>query len=318
MDDPQTVANNGEVNAGPALDVSQQAPKAPVMIPVFCVYCSTRLMYPAGAARIQCPQCNQQMDPSQPQQSTCTNCRTLLAHPPDCKWIQCPNCLTTMDARVTHEGRALTQPYCPIPNNNDLGDGTSSGLNGAQVGGSDLVSKSPLEMSLLSHEAAKPREPPIVTKKRKDPNAPKSVSNAYMIFCKATRPKLRDQHSDLKFGQIGAKLGAMWRSMSASEKKPYDILANKDRERYRHEMILYTAAINQSSQRHRDNGMEFNVHEAANDLTNSVVDGEGVEETDSACDTPMGAPNDDVNDPRDKDEVMDSEPSRGSVALPPT
>jgi len=217
-----------------------------------------------------------------------------------------------MDARVTHEGRALTQPYCPIPNNNDLVDASSSGLNGAQssVGGSDLASKPPLEMSLLSHEAAKPREPPIVTKKRKDPNAPKSVSNAYMIFCKATRPKLRDQHSDLKFGQIGAKLGAMWRSMSASEKKPYDILANKDRERYRHEMILYTAATNQSPQRHRDSGtMEFNVHEAANDLTNSVVDGEGVEETDNA-DVPMGdAPPNVVNDPRDGDEVMNSDPS---------
>jgi hypothetical protein len=156
----------------------------------------------------------------------------------------------------------------------------------------DLASKSPLELSLLSREpkAAKPREPPVVTKKRKDPNAPKSVSNAYMIFCKATRPKLRDQHSDLKFGQIGAKLGAMWRSMSSSEKKPYDILANKDRERYRHEMILYTAAINQSApQRHRDNGaMEYNVHEGG-DLTSSVVDGDGVEETgDEGLDEAMG------------------------------
>jgi len=238
---------NGEVNnANATLEPTPM--KAPVMLPVFCVYCSTRLMYPAGAARIQCPQCNQQMDPSQPQQSTCQNCMTLLAHPADCKWIQCPNCLTTMDARTTLEGRALTQPY--VPNSNDIGDASAllskTNEDSASMGGTNLPRNQPLELNLLLQEqkAAKQREPLVVPKKRKDPNAPKSVSNAYMIFCKATRPKLRAQHSNLKFGQIGAKLGAMWRTMSAQEKKPYEILANKDRERYRHEMILYSAAVN--------------------------------------------------------------------------
>jgi hypothetical protein len=140
----------------------------------------------------------------------------------------------------------------------------------------DLARNSPLELNLLLQEqkAAKPREPLVVPKKRKDPNAPKSVSNAYMIFCKATRPKLRDQHSNLKFGQIGAKLGAMWRSMSSLEKKPFDILANKDRERYRQEMLLYSAAINHATKRVRENGSMEYVPEVNGDVM-SVVDGDG-------------------------------------------
>jgi len=80
---------------------------------------------------------------------------------------------------------------------------------------------------------------PKLTKKRRDPSAPKAVSNAYMIFCKARRGELKQENPDLPFGKIGAKLGEIWRMMTPEEKKPYEDKASVDRERYRKEMLDY-------------------------------------------------------------------------------
>ena len=81
--------------------------------------------------------------------------------------------------------------------------------------------------------------PQKLTKKRRDPNAPKAVSNAYMIFCKARRGELKQENPELPFGKIGAKLGEIWRMMTPEEKKPYEDRATVDRERYRKEMLDY-------------------------------------------------------------------------------
>jgi hypothetical protein len=75
-------------------------------------------------------------------------------------------------------------------------------------------------------------------KKKRDPKAPKVASNAYMIFCKEMRPKLK-RETDLSFGKIGAKLGEMWRNLPNEEKKPYEDKAAADRERYRKQMEAY-------------------------------------------------------------------------------
>lgn len=76
-------------------------------------------------------------------------------------------------------------------------------------------------------------------KKKKDPNAPKAASNAYMIFCKERRSKLKKENPSLPFGKIGAKLGEIWRNLTADEKRPYEESAAADRERYRKEMDSY-------------------------------------------------------------------------------
>lgn len=87
------------------------------------------------------------------------------------------------------------------------------------------------------------------TKKRRDPNAPKAVSNAYMIFCKSQRAELKAQNPDLPFGKIGAKLGEIWRQMTPDEKKPYEDRASVDRERYRKEMLEYQTSGNHDSEK---------------------------------------------------------------------
>lgn len=80
-------------------------------------------------------------------------------------------------------------------------------------------------------------------KRRKDPNAPRRASNAYMIFCKERRAQLKEDRPDLAFGKLGAKLGEMWREMSTEARKPYEAKAAMDRERFKREMETYNAEL---------------------------------------------------------------------------
>ena len=53
---------------------------------------------------------------------------------------------------------------------------------------------------------------------------PKRVPNAYMMFCKKTRPEIAKENPDITFVDTGKKLGEMWRALTDDEKKNY---ANK-------------------------------------------------------------------------------------------
>jgi ubiquitin len=43
----------------------------------------------------------------------------------------------------------------------------------------------------------------------------------YMKFCKEMRPKVVKENPKLTFGEVGRKLGEMWRELSDEEKKKY-------------------------------------------------------------------------------------------------
>ena len=62
------------------------------MATVACVYCSTTLSYPQNSLYIQCPRCQNTMNPAAPHASyvNCIGCNTLLSHPPTSLTIQCP------------------------------------------------------------------------------------------------------------------------------------------------------------------------------------------------------------------------------------
>ena len=100
-----------------------------------------------------------------------------------------------------------------------------------------------------------PMDRPI--KRKKDPGAPRQASNAYMIFCKEERSRVKLQRPDLPFGKIGAQLGQIWRRMSLSQKAPYESKAQADRERFRRETDEYyrrklrPAAAGAASQRRK-------------------------------------------------------------------
>lgn len=65
-------------------------------------------------------------------------------------------------------------------------------------------------------------------KKAKDPNAPKRAMSAYFFFAGDYRAK----HTGIPAKQQMTEAGAAWGKMSAEEKKPYEELAAKDRQRY--------------------------------------------------------------------------------------
>ena len=57
-----------------------------------------------------------------------------------------------------------------------------------------------------------------------------------MHFCGDKRPKLREKHPSATVGDLAKKLGAAWKVMNEEQKRPYEELARKDRDRYDDEM----------------------------------------------------------------------------------
>jgi hypothetical protein len=73
----------------------------------------------------------------------------------------------------------------------------------------------------------------------KDPNAPKKPQSAYFLFANDRRPKLRETHPDKKITDVAKMLGAEWKEMSEAEKKPWEELAKKNKEKHDKEMEEY-------------------------------------------------------------------------------
>jgi len=85
----------------------------------------------------------------------------------------------------------------------------------------------------------KKRKPPK-KRQKKDPNAPKQATNAYMYFQKQNREKTMKEYPELKsLPEQAKKMGALWQKMNSEERKPYDELAAADKERYLKEKEEY-------------------------------------------------------------------------------
>ncbi|KAJ8614511.1 hypothetical protein CTAYLR_000784 [Chrysophaeum taylorii] len=76
-------------------------------------------------------------------------------------------------------------------------------------------------------------------RKEKDPKAPKSATSAYMYFSKHHRMLLKQENSDLTFGDLGKTVGAMWKAATPEEKRPFEELAAEDKNRYINELNDY-------------------------------------------------------------------------------
>lgn len=57
-----------------------------------------------------------------------------------------------------------------------------------------------------------------------------------MFFSSEQRPRIRSQHPDDSLGDVAKKLGLLWKQMSKEDKKPYEKMAAKDKERYLEEV----------------------------------------------------------------------------------
>ena len=49
----------------------------------------------------------------------------------------------------------------------------------------------------------------------------KKKLSGFMLFSKENRPKIKEENPDITFGQIGKKLGEMWRALDEKEKQAY-------------------------------------------------------------------------------------------------
>ncbi|KAI9635660.1 high mobility group box domain-containing protein, partial [Dioszegia hungarica] len=76
-------------------------------------------------------------------------------------------------------------------------------------------------------------------KEVKDPNKPKRGLSPYMFFVQDYRERIKGENPDATFGQLGKLLGAKWKELSPSEKKPYEAQAEKDKIRATKELGEY-------------------------------------------------------------------------------
>ena len=84
---------------------------------------------------------------------------------------------------------------------------------------------------------------PKDVKKVKDPNLPKRAQSAYFHFSSDKRQAIMDElkkkDGKVDVTLVSKELGAMWKDLSDKKKKPYEVKANKDKERYEKEMEEY-------------------------------------------------------------------------------
>ncbi|EMD35015.1 hypothetical protein CERSUDRAFT_85760 [Gelatoporia subvermispora B] len=76
-------------------------------------------------------------------------------------------------------------------------------------------------------------------KAKKDPKAPKRALSAYMFFSQDWRERIKAENPDAGFGEIGKLLGAKWKELDESEKKPYIEQAARDKARAEQEKTDY-------------------------------------------------------------------------------
>ena len=74
---------------------------------------------------------------------------------------------------------------------------------------------------------------------KKDPDAPKKPMAAYMFFSSDFRDKVKAQHPNASFGELGRMLGDMWKAMDERQKAPYEKKAVADKERYQAEKKVW-------------------------------------------------------------------------------
>ena len=75
-------------------------------------------------------------------------------------------------------------------------------------------------------------KPAKKARKKKDKDAPKKALSAFMFFSAAKREQVKTENPGIAFGDVGKKLGEMWKACSADDKAPFDAQAEEDKGRY--------------------------------------------------------------------------------------
>jgi hypothetical protein len=73
----------------------------------------------------------------------------------------------------------------------------------------------------------------------KDPNAPKRATTSFFFFSNAMRAKVKAENPSITFGELGKKIGQMFKALSPKEKSKYEEMAKQDKVRAKKEMSAY-------------------------------------------------------------------------------
>ena len=65
---------------------------------------------------------------------------------------------------------------------------------------------------------------------------PKRPLGAFFVFSNETRPIVKKEHPDFKIGDVGKKLGELWRDLSEADKKKYVDNAAENKVKYEKEL----------------------------------------------------------------------------------
>jgi len=95
------------------------------------------------------------------------------------------------------------------------------------------------ETTKTKRKAAEKSEKTSRTKAKKDPKAPKRALSAYMFFSQDWRERIKTENPDASFGEVGKLLGAKWKELDDTEKKPYVEQAARDKTRAEQEKAEY-------------------------------------------------------------------------------
>ena len=74
---------------------------------------------------------------------------------------------------------------------------------------------------------------------------PKGARSSYIFFTNTQRPLICEQFPGLKFTEQGVIMGERWRALKPEEKKPYEDMANADKERHARETRQYIEEFRQ-------------------------------------------------------------------------
>lgn len=97
----------------------------------------------------------------------------------------------------------------------------------------------PAKKAAAKSKAKGKEDAPTKKSKKKDPDAPKRGISGFMFFSNAKRAEVKENNPGIAFGEVGKKLGEMWKGLSADEKVPFEKLAAKDKARYEKEKEAY-------------------------------------------------------------------------------
>jgi len=62
-----------------------------------------------------------------------------------------------------------------------------------------------------------------------------------MFFAEHIRPDVKKENAELKFGEIGKIIGERWKKVTEDDKKNFNAMAEKDKERYKKELEAWEA-----------------------------------------------------------------------------